>query len=1058
MNDANPLRIGIPIIADTWLGGVNYIMHLFLAGRALPQEVRPQLVLVVPEEHLNEQALAANRRALPLADTIVARSADTELVRRLLGPKAVACSNENELFEHFDFYYPVQSDAMEGRPAASWIPDFQHKRLPQFFGQNVINYRDTQYREVADKAAHIVFSSKAAQNDFNRFYPGSKALQSVLHFATVPEDSWYTGDPDEVRARYGLPEDYLICCNQFWMHKDHKTLFTAIAALKKLGRVFTLVCTGHTEDYRNKGYFAELKAILTALDIQDQVHILGTIAREDQIQLLRGASAVVHPSLFEGWSTVVEDCRPLGKPLFLTDIDVHLEQAPEHGVFFEAGNPSSLVEAILSHRGKLEPTHGTSQENKAREEASRRIQLFGLQLLKIARQHVASANSSATSGPLPQNKPQRTSRQQPQASDARWPRITIVTPSYNQGDSIEATIRSVLDQGYPNLEYIIMDGGSTDKTVDVIRRFEDRIDHWVSEPDKGQSDAINKGLERATGEIFNWLNSDDWLEPGSLHRLAEVWRENPDAVAWAGGCRRVDPEGRELSIIYPNGMTLENMGENWNGRQFYQPSCFLSTAAVRDEGGVDVSLEFCMDLHLWLRLAKRGRFAAGRGVWTTALIHPKAKTQSMRKEMHLETVRTIKAMGFPRGAAARERHALTGGAHDYVMPADLEQRIRALRNPMQADGLDMTGRRVTVVSNFLPRHDRSSANLRLLEIIRLMRQAGAEVDYLYFYETNDDVRYARDLGIPARRLEERPEAMAEALGGNPPDTLWVSNLWTPEFMALQLESMRTVHETCPATRIVVDTMDLHSQKSMRRFEQLGNPADQDRARAFLALERAVYALADGVVAVSEDECQGIVQAVPESAPVAVVPNIHRPTQAILPRAQRQNLVFLGNYEVDHNADAARHFATEILPHILRRRTDIQIHFAGHGAQSVLKELSGANVRLIGHVPDVAEAFAAYRVFVCPMTYGTGLKGKIGMAAASGLPLVTTSIGAEGFGFTDGEQCFIADAPEEFALKTLHLYDDNVAWNNFSLRGVLAMAERFSPRAVAPAINRIFGAR
>jgi len=109
------------------------------------------------------------------------------------------------------------------------------------------------------------------------------------------------------------------------------------------------------------------------------------------------------------------------------------------------------------------------------------------------------------------------------------------------------------------------------------------------------------------------------------------------------------------------------------------------------------------------------------------------------------------------------------------------------------------------------------------------------------------------------------------------------------------------------------------------------------------------------------------------------------------------------------------------------------------------------------VPDLAQALARYRVFVCPMTYGTGLKGKIGMAAAAGLPIVSTSIGVEGFGFTDGNECFIADDAEEFAMKTWQVHEDRVTWHNFSFQGVLAMAERFSPRAAARALNELLGA-
>jgi glycosyltransferase involved in cell wall biosynthesis len=112
-----------------------------------------------------------------------------------------------------------------------------------------------------------------------------------------------------------------------------------------------------------------------------------------------------------------------------------------------------------------------------------------------------------------------------------YPKISIVTPSFNQGRFIEKTILSVIEQDYPNLEYIIIDGGSTDESVEVIKKYDQHLAYWVSEPDRGQSHAINKGFERATGEIFGWLNSDDWYHPGALKAVAEAFAANPEAGA-----------------------------------------------------------------------------------------------------------------------------------------------------------------------------------------------------------------------------------------------------------------------------------------------------------------------------------------------------------------------------------------------------------------------------------------------------------------------------------------------------------------------------------------------
>ena len=168
------------------------------------------------------------------------------------------------------------------------------------------------------------------------------------------------------------------------------------------------------------------------------------------------------------------------------------------------------------------------------------------------------------------------------------PRITVITPSFNQAAYLEQTISSVLDQGYPNLEYIIIDGGSTDGSVEIIRKFEDRIAYWVSEKDRGQAHAINKGIQRATGDIIAYLNSDDYYLEGSLARVAEHFSRHPDVDLIHGRCRIVDERGvkigeRKGSIArYDEILDLWDVW--WKERNFVQPEVFW-TKRIADKIG-----------------------------------------------------------------------------------------------------------------------------------------------------------------------------------------------------------------------------------------------------------------------------------------------------------------------------------------------------------------------------------------------------------------------------------------------------------------------------------------
>lgn len=179
------------------------------------------------------------------------------------------------------------------------------------------------------------------------------------------------------------------------------------------------------------------------------------------------------------------------------------------------------------------------------------------------------------------------------------PKISIITPSYNQGHFIEETINSVLSQNYPNLEYIIIDGGSTDNTVEVIKKYEDRLTYWVSEPDQGQTDAINKGFKMATGEIINWLNSDDLLAPNTLITIANHFLENKHVGFVYGQIIEFDEEKFHPLTYFPK--------DDLPYRYFYefpfaQPACFYKRTIVEHVGWLNEDFKFTMDLDLFVRI------------------------------------------------------------------------------------------------------------------------------------------------------------------------------------------------------------------------------------------------------------------------------------------------------------------------------------------------------------------------------------------------------------------------------------------------------------------------
>lgn len=221
-----------------------------------------------------------------------------------------------------------------------------------------------------------------------------------------------------------------------------------------------------------------------------------------------------------------------------------------------------------------------------------------------------------------------------------WPKITIVTPSFNQGAFLEETLRSVLLQQYPNLEYIVIDGGSTDQSANIIQKYAPWLAHWESTKDRGQSHAINKGFARATGEVFAWLNSDDIYEPGILTRIAAAFRTaaNPDIVY--GDCVYVN--SANTTIVGCCRSKPFDEFQMWTGNFIPQPSSFLKTAVIKNQPLLMEKLHYCLDYALWLDLHAQGcRFEYLPVVMSRYRLHDASKTVIHLDLMQNETLDRI---------------------------------------------------------------------------------------------------------------------------------------------------------------------------------------------------------------------------------------------------------------------------------------------------------------------------------------------------------------------------------------------------------------------------------
>ena len=215
--------------------------------------------------------------------------------------------------------------------------------------------------------------------------------------------------------------------------------------------------------------------------------------------------------------------------------------------------------------------------------------------------------------------------------------VTVVTPSFNQGRFIRDTIESVLSQDYPNLEYLVIDGGSTDETQEVLKAYGSRL-CWVAEKDEGQADAVNKGFRRAKGDILGWLNSDDTYCPGAIRKVVEFFKANPDISMVYGEGHKVDAKGNIIERHPTEAFSYQRLAETCF---ISQPTVFFRRHVFEEVGPLDINLHYCLDYEYWMRVGKRFKLGYMPESLATTRFHGAAKTVAKRKEADKEVVAIV---------------------------------------------------------------------------------------------------------------------------------------------------------------------------------------------------------------------------------------------------------------------------------------------------------------------------------------------------------------------------------------------------------------------------------
>ncbi len=331
-----------------WTGGINYLRNCLRVLRAHESSrVHPRL-FVAPEVPAADRAtLAAELDGPPIEAPWLGDAQRGRRMRSALltGRDALAATELERhgidvVFEAGEFF-----GTRTAVPALAWVADFQSHHLPQFFSWRA-RWRTSLGRRLQLRGRRIVMlSSRDAEGDCLRFYPASRGRTVVVPFA-VPQKPGMAPDPT-VPAHHGLPARYFYLPNQFWRHKNHVVIVEALARARDAGTSMVVAASGSPEDHRNPGHLDSLKARIVALGLEESFRILGLIPFEHVSQLALQSVALVNPSLFEGWSTTVEEAKSLGVPLVLSGLAVHREQTDGAARYFDPHSPDDAASALV---------------------------------------------------------------------------------------------------------------------------------------------------------------------------------------------------------------------------------------------------------------------------------------------------------------------------------------------------------------------------------------------------------------------------------------------------------------------------------------------------------------------------------------------------------------------------------------------------------------------------------------------------------------------------------------------------------------------------------------
>src|SRR5216683_6398485 len=621
------------------------------------------------------------------------------------------------------------------------------------------------------------------------------------------------------------------------------------------------------------------------------------------------------------------------------------------------------------------------------------------------------------------------------------PPVVIAIPNWNRMDLLRRCIESILAKtGYARYRICVYEQGSTDGSREYLQSLAPHVDAILGDENVGFVDANNAIIRRYPKWDVVFLNNDTEVTDGWLERLVET-AYRADNIGLVGP-----------KLVYKDGRLQEA------GSQVFQDGSARAYGKYADQADPIFNqlreVDYCSAACLYAKRKVFDCIGGFDGRYSPAYYEDTDLAFAVREA-------GFKVLCEPRSTVIHHEDSTSGGTAFERMEANRSKFLEKWAGPLKRqqknfwEAVSVNPReKVLVIDNIVPAQDRSSGGTRLFEFLLLLtRHYHVVFAYVGAYALQEYVKPLERYGITvfypgyARAVNNYDLDLGAVLQHNDFKFIFF------ELFGMAEQYLSIVRQYSPGTPVIIDTFDVHFLRETREAITANDAGLLRKAQETKRRELAVYKQADLILTVTADDKQALLREDPRLK-VSVVPNIHTFPPNIVPRDGRRDLLFVGGFSHTPNVDAILYFCREIFPLVLQRLPQMRLWVVGNAPPPEIVALASENVIVTGYALYLVPYLEAALVSLAPLRFGSGMKGKIGEAMAWGIPVVTTTIGAEGMGLQDGVDALIADTPEAFARRIIQLHENPELWDSVAQNARKRVEREWSPDAVDRSLTEI----